>query len=98
MRHVVVKNNLYIDKNNLENLKELENKKFFAKTFVITGSFSNSRDYYKNIIEEMGGSVSGSVSSKTSYLLCGDDAGSKLDNAKKLNIKIIDEKEFLEMI
>ncbi len=98
LKYLTIHNNLYLDKNNLDNLKELESKKLFGKTFVITGSFSNSRDYYKNIVEDLGGSVSGSVSSKTSYLLCGDDAGSKLDNAKKLNIKVIDEKEFLEMI
>ncbi len=98
LKYVTVRNNLYIDKNDSENIKNLESKKFFAKTFVITGSFSNSRDYYKNIIEDLGGVVSGSVSSKTNYLLCGEDAGSKLENAKKLNVKIIDEKEFLEMV
>jgi DNA ligase (NAD+) len=97
LKYVIIKNNLYIEKNDAESIRELESKKFFGKTFVITGSFSKSRDFYKNIIEELGGVVSSAVSSKTSYLLCGDDAGSKLQNAEKLNVKIMDESEFLRM-
>ncbi|MDQ5957247.1 MAG: ligase [Patescibacteria group bacterium] len=68
------------------------------KTFVITGSLSKPRDYYKDLIEKLGGKISSSVSSKTSYLLAGEDAGSKLNSAKKLNIKIIDEAEFEKLI
>ena len=98
LKYITIKNNLYINKNDLENNKSLESKKLFGKTFVITGSFTNSRDYYKNIIEDLGGNVSSAVSSKTSFLLCGTDAGSKLENAEKLNIKILNEQDFLNML
>ncbi len=69
-----------------------------SKTFVITGSFAISRDFLKDKIERSGGRVSGSVSSKTNYLLAGDNAGSKLSDAEKLNIKIINEEDFLKML
>ena len=49
-------------------------------------------------IEEAGGKVSGSVSKKTSYVLAGEDAGSKLDKARELGVRIIDESALLEMI
>jgi DNA ligase (NAD+) len=62
-----------------------------GKTFVITGTLSRPRNHFKNLIEEHGGKVAGSVSSQTDYLLCGIDPGSKLDKAKKLGIAIIDE-------
>lgn len=51
-----------------------------------------------NIIEKLGGKVSGSVSKKTSYLLAGEDAGSKLEKARSLGTQILTEDEFLEMI
>lgn len=67
-------------------------------TFVITGSLkAYSRDSAKDLIIRNGGKVSGSVSSKTDYLIAGEEPGSKLNKAKKLNIKIIDEDEFLKM-
>ena len=50
------------------------------------------------MIESNGAKVTGSVSKKTDYLLCGENAGSKLDKAKKLDIKIISEEEFSELI
>jgi DNA ligase (NAD+) len=98
LKYITITNNLFINKNDMQNIKELESKKFFNQTFVITGTFTNSRDFYKNIIEENGGLVSSSVSRKTSYLLCGVDPGSKLENAEKLGVKIINEKEFLGFI
>ncbi len=64
------------------------------KTFVITGSFSKSREHFKEVIESLGGKVSGSVSKNTDYLLCGEDAGSKLDKAQSLNVSILDEDAF----
>lgn len=68
-------------------------------TFVLTGTLpSLSREEAKEIIKERGGSVSGSVSKKTDYVLAGADAGGKLDDAKKLAVKIIDEAEFKKMV
>jgi DNA ligase (NAD+) len=70
-----------------------------GKTFVITGTLPTlSRKDAESAIQEMGGKVSGSVSAKTDFLLCGTDAGSKLEKARQLGIKIIDENEFQEMI
>ncbi|MBP6948620.1 MAG: NAD-dependent DNA ligase LigA [Candidatus Pacebacteria bacterium] len=72
---------------------------FTNNTFVITGTLPTlSRDEAKELIESHGGKVSSSVSSKTSYLLCGENAGSKLDDAKKYNVKILDESEFLTIL
>lgn len=67
-------------------------------TFVITGKLSQPREYYQELIEINGGKVSSSVSSKTSYLLMGEDAGSKFDKAQELKIKIINEQEFNNLI
>jgi len=60
-------------------------------TWVITGTLSQSRDEIAEVIIAHGGKVSGSVSKKTSFVLAGEDAGSKLEKAKKLGIRIIDE-------
>jgi DNA ligase (NAD+) len=63
---------------------------FDGLTFVITGSLEGlSRDEAKDFIEARGGSVSSSVSKKTNYLLCGEDAGSKLTKAQELGVKVI---------
>jgi DNA ligase (NAD+) len=70
-----------------------------GKTFVITGTLDSlSRDEAKERIKKLGGKVSASVSKNTDYVLAGSDPGSKYDKAKELGVKIIDEKEFLEMI
>lgn len=70
-----------------------------GKTFVITGTLpSLKREEAKELIEKNGGKVSGSVSKKTDYLLCGENAGSKLTKAQELGIQIIDEKYFTEII
>jgi DNA ligase (NAD+) len=69
------------------------------KTFVLTGSLKDySRDEAKKLLKERGAKVSSSVSKKTDFVLAGDEAGSKLDKAKKLNIKIITEEEFKKML
>ena len=57
-----------------------------------------SRDQAKKMIEDAGGRVSGSVSKKTDYVVAGDDAGSKLDKAKELGVKVIDEKKMEELL
>ena len=75
----------------------LDNR-FEGMTFVLTGTLpSMSRDVASAMIKDRGGKVSGSVSSKTTYVLAGEDAGSKLVKAKNLGINIIDEEEFLTM-
>ena len=75
----------------------LDNR-FDGMTFVLTGTLpSMSRDAASAMIKDRGGKVSGSVSSKTTFVLAGDDAGSKLVKAKNLGINIIDEEEFLKM-
>ena len=68
-------------------------------TFVITGTLPTmKRDEASARILQNGGKVSGSVSKKTSYLLAGEDTGSKLTKAKELNIPILTEAEFLAML
>jgi DNA ligase (NAD+) len=72
---------------------------FAGMTFVLTGTLPTlGREEAKEKIKERGGKVSGSVSKKTSYLLAGSEAGSKLDDAKALGVKVIDETEFQTMI
>src|SRR5205814_2261126 len=71
---------------------------FVGKTFVLTGTLpSMTREQAAAKIEALGGKVSGSVSGKTDYVLAGEEAGSKLDKAQQLGVKIIDEKEFLKL-
>lgn len=67
-------------------------------TFVITGTLTNTRDYYSDLIKNNGGKVSGSVSKKTSYVLAGDNPGSKFDKAVALGVKIINENDLNQMI
>ena len=73
--------------------------RFEGKTFVLTGTLSKfTRPEASEIIEKLGGKTSGSVSKKTSYVLAGEEAGSKLTKAQDLGVAIITEDEFLEMI
>jgi len=73
--------------------------RFEGMTFVLTGTLSRyTRDEAKAIVESLGGKVSGSVSKKTSVVLAGESAGSKLTKAQELGIKIIDEAQFAELI
>ena len=68
-------------------------------TFVITGTLPTlSRDEAKDLLEAAGAKVAGSVSKKTSYVLAGTDAGSKLDKARELGVAVIDELEMKEML
>jgi len=71
---------------------------FAGKTLVLTGTLPTlTREEAKAKIESLGGKVTGSVSKKTDFVLAGEEAGSKLDKAQKLGIRIIDEKEFLKL-
>ncbi len=75
------------------------NKKLAGQTFVLTGTLPNlSRDDAKKKILSSGGKVSSSVSKNTSYILAGDNPGSKYDDGVKLGIKIITEDEFLKIL
>jgi len=72
---------------------------FSGKSFVLTGTLSAfTREKARQIIERYGGKASGSVSKKTDYVLAGENAGSKLDKATKLDIRILSEEEFLSHI
>ncbi|PYL88481.1 MAG: hypothetical protein DMF16_08290 [Verrucomicrobia bacterium] len=79
--------------------KHMERLPLAGKTFVLTGTLpSMTRDEASGKIEAVGGHVSSSVSKKTDYVVAGDEAGSKLEKAKKLGVKIIDEKAFRRML
>ena len=85
--------------NTLAKISKNKDDRFYGKTFVLTGSLENyTRDEASSIIENFGGKVSGSVSKKTSYVLAGEEAGSKLTKAQELGVTIISEQEFNQMI
>lgn len=83
-------------------IQDQESKQLSSKlqglSFVITGTLSQSRSYYEELIKSNGAKVSSSVSKKTSYLLAGSDAGSKLDKANELGVRVIDESEFEDLL
>ncbi len=98
---------------NLEMIRQLEefglqfragetgavSEKLTDKTFVLTGTLPGlKRNEAKELIEQNGGKVTSSVSKKTDFVLAGDEAGSKLEKARKLGIHIITEEDFFEMI
>ena len=85
---------------NMQAIKEEgTDERFVGLTFVLTGTLEKySREEAQEIIEKYGGKTSGSVSKKTSYVLAGEAAGSKLTKAQELGIKIITEQEFEEMV
>ena len=85
---------------NTKNLEEeSEDKRFEGKIFVLTGSLEKfTRQEASDIIEKLGGKTSSTVSKKTSYVLAGEEAGSKLTKAQNLGIEIITEEQFQEML
>lgn len=84
---------------NMKSLKEVKDNRFAGLTFVLTGTLPTfSRSEASKLIESFGGKTSSSVSKKTSYVLAGDDAGSKLEKANKLGVEVIDEEKFKTMI
>ena len=79
--------------------KKLESKNLSGLSFVFTGTLKTiKRSEAKNYVESHGGHLSSSVSKNTDFLVAGDSSGSKLKKAQDLNIKIIDERKFLEMV
>jgi DNA ligase (NAD+) len=79
--------------------KKQRGTKLAGKTFVLTGTLAHfTRDEAKKMIEDAGGKVTGSVSRKTDYVVAGADAGSKLDKAKELGVKVIEEKEMSKLL
>jgi DNA ligase (NAD+) len=91
--------NLLLHVKVLTELRVEKKGKFSGKTFVLTGTLSSmSRDEAKAKIKSLGGSVSGSVSSKTDYVLAGEKPGEKIKEAERLGVKVISEKAFLELI
>lgn len=84
---------------NMKSLKEVNDTRFFGKTFVLTGTLPTlTRSEASAIIESFGGKTSSSVSKKTDFVLAGEEAGSKLEKANKLGVTVITEEEFNEMI
>ena len=84
---------------NTEQKKTKKSNKLDGKTFVVTGTLENfKRDEIEQTIKENGGKVSSSVSKNTDYVLAGAEAGSKLEKANQLGVKVITEKDFLKMI
>lgn len=82
-----------------ESKEQIVDHRFAGKTFVLTGTLEHfTRDEAGAIIEKFGGKTSGSVSKKTSYLLAGENTGSKYTKAVSLGIPILSEAEFMEMI
>lgn len=83
----------------IEKVEKIKGGKFEGLTFVLTGTLSTmSREIAKEKILKLGGKVSGSVSKNTSYVVVGEDAGSKLKDAQKLGVKILTEIEFSKML
>lgn len=80
-------------------INETYDNKFDGMTFVLTGKLEKyTRDEASDIIERMGGKTANSVSKKTTYVLAGEDAGSKLTKAESLGVKVISENEFEDLI
>ena len=83
---------------NINQIAQTNDNRLQGTTFVITGTLSKPRNEIEKLIEDYGGKVSSSVSKKTDYVLAGENAGSKLDKAKALGIKIIEEKDLNDIL
>ena len=79
--------------------KRIDDDKFSGKTFVVTGTLDTyTRDEIHALIEQHGGRAASTVSKKTDYLIAGAEAGSKLDKANKLGVKVLSEQQFQKML
>ena len=84
---------------NFTGVKKERGTQLAGKTFVLTGTLEKyTRDDAKQLIEDAGGKVSGSVSKKTNYVVAGAEAGSKLDKARELGVSVIDEAELEKLL
>lgn len=84
---------------NMESTAQLVDERFAGMTFVLTGTLTRfDRKTAQGLIEERGGKAAGSVSKKTTYVVAGEAAGSKLNKARELNIPILTEEEFAAML
>jgi DNA ligase (NAD+) len=82
-----------------EEQRQAVDQSMAGQVWVLTGSLEQfTRDQAKSEIEKRGGKVTGSVSSKTDFVLAGESAGSKLEKARELGIRVVDESQFLELI
>ena len=79
-------------------LEHAQSDRLAGKTFVITGTLAEPRSTWKERLEAAGAKVSGSVSKKTDYLLAGENAGSKLEKARELGVKVIEEDEAAKLV
>lgn len=77
---------------------DIESQALAGKTFVLTGTLSRPRGEFKSRLQALGAKVSGSVSGKTDYLVAGDAAGSKLQKAQQLGVRVIDESELEQLL
>jgi DNA ligase (NAD+) len=83
----------------MKGVKKERGTQLAGMTFVLTGTLGKySRDEAKKLLEDAGAKVSGSVSKKTSYVVAGEEAGSKLDKAKELGVKVIGEEEMEKLL
>ena len=83
---------------NMRSLEEVADRRFEGKTFVLTGALTKfTRSEAEALIEHFGGKASSSVSKKTSYVVAGEAAGSKLRRANELGVTVLTEDAFLEM-
>ena len=84
--------------NPINSQDESNDKKLHGSSWVITGTLTKPREHYKKTIEALGGKVVNSVSKNTNYLLAGNKAGSKLNKAENLNVNILSEASFFDLI
>ena len=76
-----------------------KSNKLAGKTFVFTGTLEHlTREQAEELAHQHGGNTSSSVSKETTHVVAGEESGSKYDQAKKLGVKIVDEKSFLDMV